>query len=118
MNKRISYHLTELKNELRKRAMKEKDEEKRTDYWRLYYKALHAEYEVNGLVADAEVRTLLDYALQYGRLPGSWKNLKDEINKSRDDADDNQDKPQPPVDDNIDDDDIPPRQLGLWDDEE
>ena len=26
MNKRISYHLNELKNELRKRALKEKDE--------------------------------------------------------------------------------------------
>jgi uncharacterized protein YpuA (DUF1002 family) len=116
MNKRISYHLTELKNELRKRAIKEQDEEKRTDYWRLYYKALHAEYEVNGMVADAEVRTLLDYALQYGRLPGDWKNLKDEITKFKEDAD--KDKPQPPVDDNIDDDDIPPRQLGLWDEEE
>jgi hypothetical protein len=117
MNKRISYHLTELKNELRKRATKEKDEEKRSDYWRLYYKALHAEYEVNGLVADAEVRTLLDYALQYGRLPGDWKNLKDEITKFKEDADDKKDKHSPPVDDTIDDDDIPPRQLGLWDEE-
>ena len=118
MKHRISQKLARLKEELRKRAVKEEDEELRNDYWRLYYKALHAEYEVNGLVADAEVRTLLDYALQYGRLPGDWKNLKDEIKKSRDDADDNQDKPQPPVDDSIDDDDIPPRQLGLWDDEE
>ena len=116
MNKRTSYHLTELKNELRKRALKEKDEEKRTDYWRLYYKALHAEYEVNGLVADAEVRTLLDYALQYGRLPGDWKNLKDEITKFKEDT--NKDKQPPLVDDNIDDDDIPPRQLGLWDEDE
>src|SRR5262245_38171564 len=56
MNKRISYHLTELKNELRKRAMKEKDEEKRTDYWRLYYKVLHAEHEVREMVMDAEIR--------------------------------------------------------------
>ena len=114
MNKRISYHLTELKNELRKRAMKEKDEEKRTDYWRLYYKVLHAEHEVREMVMDAEIRRLLDFALAYGRLPDEWKNLKDEIAKFKEDAD--KDK-QPPVDDTIDD-DIPPRQMGLWDDEE
>jgi hypothetical protein len=35
MNKRISYFLNELKHELRKRALKEKDEKKRRDYWRL-----------------------------------------------------------------------------------
>jgi hypothetical protein len=113
MNKRISYHLTELKNELRKRALKEKDEEKRADYWRLYYKTLHAEYEINGLVADAEIRTLLDYALLYGRLPNNWR---DAIAKFKADDADQPDK-QPPVDNRIDDDDIPPRQMGLWDEQ-
>ena len=111
MNKRTSYHLTELKNELRKRALKEKDEEKRTDYWRLYYKTLHAEHEVREMVMDAEIRRLLDFALAYGHLPDNWK---DEITKFKEDAD--KDK-QPPVDDSIDDDDIPPRQMGLWDEE-
>lgn len=49
MNKRINYHLNELKNELRKRALKEKEEKKRRDYWRLYYKAVDAVHEVDSL---------------------------------------------------------------------
>ena len=113
MNKRISYHLTELKKELRKRALKEKNEEKRRDYWRLYYKAVDAEHEVDSTVADAEIRTLIDYGLRYGRLPNDWK---EELAKLQEDK--AEEKKQPPVDDDIDDDDIPPRQLGLWNEEE
>jgi hypothetical protein len=112
MNHRISYHLAQLRRELHKRALKEKDEEKRRDYWRLYYKARDAEAEVNGLVADSEILTLLDYALRYGRLPENWR---EEIAKHLEDKADAEEKKQPPVDDSIDDDDIPPRQLGLWD---
>jgi hypothetical protein len=107
MNKRKSYYLTQLLQELRKRASKEKDEDKRRDYWRLYYKALHAENEVREMVMDAEIRRLLEIVLAYGMLPDTWK---DEIDKLDDNA--NESKP-PPVDD-IDDNDIPPRQKGFW----
>ena len=114
MKHRVSYQLAQLRRELHKRAMKEKDEEKRRDYWRLYYKAQDAEAEVNGLVADAEIRTLLDYALLYGRLPDDWR---EQIAKFIQDKA-NADEPQPPPVDEVDDDDIPPRQLGFWDKEE
>ena len=111
MNKRISYFLTELKNELRKRALKEKNEEKRRDYWRLYYKAVDAAHEVDSMVADAEIRTLIEYLLRYGRLPDDWK---EQVAKRQEDK--AEEKKQPPVDE-VDDDDIPPRQLGLWGEE-
>ena len=113
MNKRISYHLNELKNELRKRALKEKNEEKRRDYWRLYYKAVDAAHEVDSMVADAEIRTLIEYLLRYGRLPDDWK---EQIAKLKEEE--ANEKKNPPVDDDIDDDDIPPRKLGLWNEEE
>lgn len=109
MKNRKSYHLTQLQNELRKRAIKEKDEDTRRDYWRLFFKAQHAEHEVRALVMDAEIRRLLDFALAYGRLPDDFK---DETDTPDDDV--VTDKP-PPIDDSIDDDDIPPRQKGLWD---
>jgi hypothetical protein len=112
MNKRVSHFLTELKNELRKRALKEKNEEKRRDYWRLYYKAVDAAHEVDSMVADAEIRTLVEYLLRYGRLPDDWK---EQVAKLQEDK--TEEKKQPPVDDSMDDDDIPPRQLGLWGEE-
>jgi hypothetical protein len=116
MNKRISYHLTELKNELRKRALKEKDEKKRRDYWRLYYKAVDAAHEVDSMVADAEIRTLVEYLLRYGRLPDDWKEQVAKLQEDKANAE--EEKEQPPVEDSLDDDDIPPRQLGLWNEEE
>ena len=119
MNKRISYHLNELKNELRKRALKEKDEKKRRDYWRLYYKAVDAAHEVDSMVADAEIRTLVEYLLRYGRLPDDWQEQVAKYMQDKEDkANAEEQKAQPPVEDSIDDDDIPPRQLGLWNEEE
>ena len=102
--KRQSYHLTQLLNELRKRAIAVRDEDKRNDYWRLFFKAQRVESEVREMVMDAEIRRLLDFALAYGRLPDDWK---DEADK----PDDN----QPPLNNDIDDGDISPRQKGLWD---
>ncbi|MDQ7023929.1 MAG: hypothetical protein Q9P01_07210 [Anaerolineae bacterium] len=108
MKKRTSYQLTQLQRELHKRAVKEEDEDKRRDYWRLYFKAQHAQHEVRALVMDAEIRRLLDFALAYGQLPD---HLADESEPSDNKPD--SDKP-PPVDDSMDEDDIPPRQKGLW----
>jgi hypothetical protein len=107
MNKRKSYHLTQLLEELRKRAIKEEDEDKRRDYWRLFFKAQRVESEGREMVMDAEIRRLLDFALAYGRLPDDWK---DDMDKPDEDADENNQH----SDDDIDDDDIPPRQKGLW----
>jgi hypothetical protein len=115
MNKRVSYFLTELKNELRKRALKEKNEEKRRDYWRMYYKAVDAAHEVDSMVADAEIRTLVEYLLRYGRLPDDWREQVAKLLQDKANAE--EEKEQPPVDE-VDDDDIPPRQLGFWDKEE
>ena len=117
MNKRISYFLTELKNELRKRALKEKNEEKRRDYWRLYYKAVDAAHEVDSMIADAEIRTLIDYGLRYGRLPENWREEIDKYIQHKEDKANAEEEKQSPVDDSMDDDDIPPRQLGLWGEE-
>jgi hypothetical protein len=101
MRKRKSYHLTQLQNQLRKRALHEKDEETRRTYWRLYYKAQSAEHEVREMVMDAEMRRLLEFILPDGT-PDNFFEDEDTAKKS-----------QPP-DDSVDDEDIPPRQKGLW----
>jgi len=104
MKKRKSYHLTQLQNELRKRAIKEKNEEKRSDYWRLFFKAQHAEHEVRELVMDAEMRRLLEFI----RMADFPEGFEDDIDVPQ------KPKPPSPDDDDIDDADIPPRQKGLW----
>ena len=81
----------------------------------MYYKARDAEAEINGLVADAEIRTLINYLLLYGRLPDDWREQVAKYMQDKAEAD--KEKEQPPVDE-VDDDDIPPRQLGFWDKEE
>ncbi|MDQ7024182.1 MAG: hypothetical protein Q9P01_16630 [Anaerolineae bacterium] len=109
MKNRSSYHLSQLQKEPHKRATRETDEDTRRDYWPLYYKAVNAEHEVRVLVMDAEIRHLLEFALAYGYLPD---HLADEIDSSDDKA-----KPAKPpaIDNGIDEDDIPLRQKGLWD---
>jgi hypothetical protein len=64
------------------------------------------------MVADAEIRTLIEYLLRYGRLPDDWK---EQVAKLQEDK--AEEEKQLPVDDSVDDDDIPPRQLGLWGEE-
>ena len=99
MRKRRSHNLAQLKRELHQRAIKEQDEEKRREYWRLYFKAQHAESEVREMVMDAEIRRLIEFL----RADGQPDDALDDPNESQ-----SQDTP-------IDDDDIPPRQKGLWD---
>ena len=102
--KRISYQLRRLKEELKKRAIAEKDDkEKQGDYWRLYYKAVNAEGEVRELVMQAEIRRLVEFLAadgRYGDFPLD---------------DDPPAKPKRPPNDDVDEDDIPPKQQGLWD---
>jgi hypothetical protein len=103
MRKRRSHHLSRLKDELRKRALIEDDEDKRRDYWRLYYKANHAEHEVREMVMDAEMRRLLEFAFPEG-IPGDIADDPDAQQKPKSQA----------SDDSSDDENIPPRQKGLW----
>src|SRR5687767_7352593 len=54
MKNRISTRLEHHKNELRKRALKEKDEKLRKDYWWLYHNAADIEPEIREMVLKGE----------------------------------------------------------------
>ena len=101
--KRISYQLSRLKDELKKRATAEEDAEKQKDYWRLYFKAVNAEGEVRELVMEAEIRRLIEFLAADGRYGDFLPDDKP------------CDKPKSSPPDDVDEDDIPPRQKGLWD---
>ena len=64
--KRKSYHLSRLQSELRKQALHTEDEELRSKFWRLFYKARNAEHEIREMVMDAEMRRLLDFVFPNG----------------------------------------------------
>ena len=109
MKHRISQKLARLKEELRKRALKEEDDEKRDDYWRLYFAARDAEYEVRQLISDAETRNVLEIVANYGLLDILME-------EERDNPQPADEKPKQSYSTTTDyDDEIPPRQLGLWD---
>jgi hypothetical protein len=63
------------------------------------------------MVMESEFLCLLEIAMMYGTLP---ENLKEELAKLIAKMEADKDKQAPLIED-IDDDDIPPRQLGLWD---
>ena len=107
MKNRISRKLAHMKEELRKRAIKEQDEEKRDDYWRLYFAAKDAEQEVRELIKDAETRNVLEIVAAYGLLDIILEDEKDNPPQDKPKADESQ-----PIDYE---DDIPPRQKKLWD---
>ena len=108
MKNRISKKLAYLKEELRKRAVKEKDEEKRDDLWRLYFAAKDAEQEVRELVTDAEMRNVLEIIGAYGLIDVLMEDEKD--NLPEDEKPKKSDSELPDHED-----DIPPKQKGLWD---
>ena len=60
MKNRISLRLIKHLNELRKRALKEKDEDKRRDYWWLYHDAKTIEPEIREMILKSENQTLLE----------------------------------------------------------
>jgi hypothetical protein len=100
--KRSSVHLSRVLIEIKRAALQTEDEAVRQKLWRWYYRLLHAQDEVRAMVMDAEMRRLLDFVFPDG-LPAPFQ-------------DDN--KPHSAKKDAIDslaDDDIPPRQKGLWD---
>jgi len=117
MKNRISQRLIKHLNELRKRALKEKDEEKRRDYWWLYHDARTIEPEIREMMLQAENRNLIEMINYYGLTniilgdqsdtpPPPPEADKDEPKSADDEA---------PDDDDDHEDDIPPRQLGFWD---
>jgi hypothetical protein len=110
--KRKSEYVAQVMREIRQAALKEKNDETRSKLWRWYYRLLHGEDETALIVKDAEMRCLLEIFLSYGMLPD---NLEEEIAKleAKLRAEMQQQAPPPVAD--IDDDDIPPRQMGLWD---
>jgi hypothetical protein len=114
MKNRISQRLIKHLNELRKRALKEKDEDKRRDYWWLYHDAKTIEPEIREMMLKTEKHTLLEMIIEDGlahRLLEADKNKpqEDEPEPSADE------QPKPSDDEPPDyDDDIPPRQMGFW----
>src|SRR5215203_6088029 len=112
MKNRISLRLEKHKNELRKRALKEKDEEKRRDYWWLYHDAKTIEPEIREMMLKTENQSLLEMMTDYGLTHIILGDQQDTPPPPpQDDNDEGEDKPS---DDDDHDDDIPPRQLGLW----
>ena len=109
MKNRISQRLMKHQNELRKRALKEKDEKLRKDYWWLYHDAKDIEPEIREMILKAENRSLLEMMTDYGLAPIILEDQKDNPAPQED-----EEEPKPPDDDDHED-DIPPRQMGLWD---
>ena len=103
---RKSVSLRWVKNEIRKEAIKQKDEELKSKLWRWYYKLKDSEYEVDILVRESDVRTLLKLAVAKKWLDAIVLTMPLEF----DDDDDEEGVPPRPPEDNL------PKQLKLWDD--
>ena len=110
--KRKSEYVAEVMREIRQAALKEKNDETRSKLWRWYYRLLHGEDEIELIVKNAETRCLLELFLTNGMLPD---NLEEEIAKLEAKLRAEMGIQSPPVVDDIDDDDIPPRQMRLFD---
>jgi hypothetical protein len=120
---RFSKSLRWLKNDIQKEAIKEKDEELEKKLWRWYYRAKDSEYEVDILVLGSDVRDLLKDAVARELFDAELVRLilelvrKHEADKAEAPPLPKETKPksgkQPPPRD-----DLQPRQLGLWKDEE
>ncbi len=100
---RKSISLRWVKNEIRKEAIKQKDDELRNKMWRWYYKLKDSEYEVDILVRESDVRTLLKLAVAKRWLDALVLTMPLEFD------DDDEGVPPRPPDDNL------PKQLSLWD---
>jgi hypothetical protein len=114
---RKSISLRWVKNEIRKEAIKQENEELRNKLWRWYYKLKDSEYEVDILVRESDVRTLLKLAVAKRWLDAAVLLLPLEF----DDDDEDGVPPRPQqeskptsrkkqsADDNL------PRQMSFWD---
>jgi hypothetical protein len=102
---RKSISLRWVKNEIRKEAIKQKDEELKAKLWHWYYKLKDSEYEVDILVRESDVRTLLKLAVAKRWLDALVLHTPIEY----DDDDEDEGVPPRPPEDNL------PKQLSLWD---
>jgi hypothetical protein len=118
---RKSISLRWVKNEIRKEAIKQGDEELRNKLWRWYYKLKDSEYEVDILVRESDVRTLLKLAVAKRWLDAAVLLLplefdddddEDGVPPRPDEATQPKSRKQPPVNDNL------PKQLSFWNSEQ
>ena len=110
MKYRISQRLLNHLNELRKRAIKEKDEKRRSDYWWLYFNAKGIETEIREMMLKTENVTLLEMMTNYGLTEIILADQQDNLPPPEDEEEE-----KPADDDDDHEDDIPPRQMGFWD---
>ena len=113
MKNRISQQLIKHLKELHKRAIKEKDEEKRRDYWWLYHDARTIEPEIREMILKTENQSLLEMMTHYGLTNILLGDQQDNPPPPPANEDENEEE-KPPDDDDDHEDDIPPRQMGLW----
>ena len=114
---RKSLSLRWLKNELRNEAIKEKDEALEKKLWRWYYRAKDAEYEVDILVSESDVRDVLKRAIAKGLFDEELLNMSIEFDDDDSESPSQEQKRKsrkkpPPDDDNL------PKQKSLWDETE
>ena len=75
-NYRKSYSLAKVKNRLRAEALKTEDEELAKLFWSMYYDARNAEYEVDAVVQQTEIRRLVEIMMQHGLVQVALDELK------------------------------------------
>ena len=115
---RKSLSLRWLKNDLRNEAIKEEDEALQKKLWRWHYRAKDAEYEVDILMEQSDVRDVLKRAIAKGLFDDELLNLNLQDDDDEEDSESLPEKKRksrkkpPPDDDNL------PTQKGLWDDTE
>ena len=114
---RQSISLRWVKNEIRKEAIKQENEELKAKLWRWYYKLKDSEYEVDILVRESDVRTLLKLAVAKKWLDAVVLHMPIEYDDDEDEGvpprpqeeAQSKSRKKPPTDDNL------PKQLSLWD---
>jgi hypothetical protein len=109
--KHKSQYVAQVMREIRQAALDEENEKLRGKLWRWYYRLQHGEDEIQLMLKDTAMRNVLEFIIEYGMLPLDWK---EEIAKFMAQMEADEDKPPSPVDDSINDEDIPPRQMRLW----
>src|SRR5688500_6272873 len=103
MSKRLEQH----QNKLRQRALKERLEDKRKDYWNLYFDAKDIEHEFREKQMTDDLQRVLELITVLGVTDILLEEAKDNPPEDKPKASDS----EPPNHD----DDIPPRQQGFWD---
>jgi hypothetical protein len=103
MSKRLERH----QNKLRQRALKEREEDKRKDYWSLYYDAKAIEHEFVEKQMMGDIERIVEVITVLG--------VTDVLLEAAQDNPPPEDEPKQPDSKPSDsEDNIPPRQMGFW----